>query len=108
MVRLVTTQATLAAACYAVLIATAAAASKESLGAKLVGAIAASVGAFVSVCMINCYVTGGCGLLASVAAGVLVVALAGALLMAFDGKTETLVYRDGDEARKVPLAATPP
>ena len=104
----VSTQASIAAACYAVVILSAAIADKESVGAKVVGAAAASVAAVISVCIINCYVVGGCGLLAWVFAGVLVLATGGALMMAFDGKTETLVYRDGRVTHNVTFKETPP
>jgi hypothetical protein len=104
----VSTQASIAAACYAVVILSAAIAAKDKLGVKVMGAAAASVGAFISVCVINCYIVGGCGLLAWVFAGVLVLATAGALMMAYDGKTETLIYRDGGVTHNVTFKETPP
>lgn len=104
----VSTQASIAAACYAVVILSAAVAVKDTVGAKVMGAAAASVGAFISVCVINCYVVGGCGLLAWVFAGIVVLAMAGALMMAYDGKTETLIYRDGGVTHNVTFKETPP
>lgn len=104
----VSTQASIAAACYAVVILSAAIAVKDTLNAKILGAAAATVGAFISVCVINCYIVGGCGLLAWVFAGILVLATAGALMMAYDGKTETLIYRDGGVTHNVTFKETPP
>jgi len=105
----VTTQASIAAGCYAVIVLSVAIAVKDSLGHKVMAAAAASVGAFISVCVINCFVTGGCGLLAWAYTGVLLLALAGSLMMVFDGRTvETLIYRDGSATHNVRFKETPP
>ena len=80
----VTSQASIAAACYAVIVLVVAIVSNDSLSTKVVGSIAATVGAVVSVCVINCFVTGGCGILSWAYAAVVVIALIGALKMAWD------------------------
>lgn len=80
----VTSQASIAAACYAVIILVVAISTKDTLGTKIMGSIAAAVGAVVSVCVINCFVTGGCGILSWAYAAVVVLALLGALKMAWD------------------------
>lgn len=84
----VTSQASIAAACYAVIILVVAMSTKDALSTKIVGSIAATVGAVVAVCVINCFVTGGCGILSWAYAAVVVLSLLGALKMAWDEHVE--------------------
>lgn len=108
---MLTTQASIAAACYAIIILTTRLTAKEKMSSKALHIAGGGVAAFVAVCIINCYVTGDCGVLAWAFTGLLMLAAVGALGIVYTdatGKNEGLIIRDDDSTRPVPLGATPP
>lgn len=116
----VSAQATIAAACYAVLILTTQLAAVKPPRRRVLEVAALAVSGFVFACVMNCYVTGGCGLLAWVAALGIVLSAASAVVMAFGAErhverfAERLIVRRADrsarasEQRSVPFSGTPP
>lgn len=110
---MISTQASIAAACYAVVILTTRLNGKERLSAKALNVAGAVVAAFVAVCIMNCYVSGDCGLLAWAFTGILVLATLASLGLVYGDvvaarKKETLIIRDDSYALPVPMSATPP
>jgi hypothetical protein len=86
-------QATIAAACYAILMLATQATARRPVGEALKALGACVVSALVGVCVLNCYVTGGCHALAWALSAILAVTAAGAVAMATAHK-ETLIVRD--------------
>lgn len=109
---MLSTQASIAAACYAIVILTTRLTGKEQLSAKVLEVAGAVVAAFVGVCVINCYVSGDCGVLAWAFTGLLLLATVSSLVLVYRDvaarKKETLILRDGDDTIPVPMSATPP
>lgn len=109
---MLTTQAAIAAACYAIVILMTRLTAKEQLSAKALHVAGATLAAFVGVCVINCYVTGSCGLLSWAFTGILVLATVAALSLVWTDarKKETLIILDNrpHESRQLPVDATPP
>lgn len=109
---MISTQASIAAACYAIVILTTRLTGKERLSAKALNVAGAVVAAFVGVCIINCYVSGDCGFLAWAFTGILVMATVASLGLVYGDvaarKKETLIIRDDSAAVPVPMGATPP
>ena len=110
---MLSTQASIAAACYAIVILTTRLNGKERLSAKALSVAGAVMAAVVGVCVINCYVSGDCGLLAWAFTGVLLLATVASLALVHGDvaarKKETLILRDDEyQQRRVPLGATPP
>ena len=110
-------QANIAAACYAVIIVTAMLGSKTSVSNKVFYSVVPVLFAIIAVCVINCYTSGGCGVLAWLFAGLMIVSAAGTILMVVDHTTrpkrETLVFTGNNRPvdaidEEVPMAATPP
>jgi hypothetical protein len=109
---MISTQASIAAACYAIVILTTRLSGKERLSTKALNVAGAVVAAFVGVCVINCYVSGDCGVLAWAFTGMLLLATTASLALVYGDvvarKKENLVVRDDIGALPVPMGATPP
>lgn len=109
---MISTQASIAAACYAVVILTTRLNGKERLSASALNVAGAVVAAIVGVCIINCYVSGDCGVLAWAFTGILLLATVASLALVYGDvvarKEENLILRDDGRAVPVPKDATPP